>query len=196
MESVPRETVVRYWLDRELRKREDDPDVARLDTDAAVDALLREKPGVADVVWDRDDPDWYRLSIPRERFQRLRLVGGPPRLLWRALSPDGTVMGAAERVASEPAETLRRDTGVDVGTVLAYREALAAGETLDPLVIATRRGCAPWHVADGNHRAVAVGVRLLETGEYDPQLAFLAVAPNPVLRPALERLCGLVRRLR
>ena len=196
MESVPRETVVRYWLDRELRKREDDPDVARLDTDAAVDALLREKPGVADVVWDRDDPDWYRLSIPRERFQRLRLVGGPPRLLWRALSPDGTVMGAAERVAGEPAADLGRETGVDVETILGYRDALAAGEQLDPLVVATRQGCAPWHVADGNHRAVALGVRLVETGEYDPQPAYLAVAPNPVLRPALERLCGLFRRLR
>jgi hypothetical protein len=195
MEPVRREEVVRYWLEREVDKRESGPDPSTLTTDAAVDALLREKPGAADVIWDEEPVDWYRLELSRERFERLRLIGGPPRLLWRALAPEGTVMGAARRISAEPAAELETETGVDVGTILDYRDAIADGEALDPLVVATRQGCAPWYVADGNHRATALALRLLETDDYRPQPAYLVVAPNPVIRPAYERLCGLVRRL-
>jgi hypothetical protein len=96
-------------------------------------------------------------------------------------------------VATEAAPTLRAETGVDVDRILQYRDALAAGETLDPLVVGTRRGCAPWYVADGNHRATALALYRHETGRYEPQPAYLGIAPNPVLRPAYERACGAVR---
>lgn len=193
MEPVSREEVVRYWLEREVGEREGEPDPSTLDADAAVAALLREKPGVADAVWEGEA--WYRLELSRARFERLRLVDGPPRLLWRRLAPDGKVTSAARRIAGEPAGDLAAATGVDVDAVLAYRDALADGETLDPLVVATRRGCAPWHVVDGNHRATALALTLRETGRYDPQPAYLVVSPNPVVRPLVERLCGLARRL-
>jgi hypothetical protein len=195
MQPVRREEVVRYWLEREVDKRESGPDPSALTTDAAVDALLREKPGAADVIWDEEPANWYELELSRERFERLRLIGGPPRLLWRALAPNGTVMGAARRIAAEPAAELEAETGVDIGTILDYRDAIADGERPDPLVVATRQGCAPWYVADGNHRATALALRLVEVEDYRPQPAYLVVTPNPVLRPAYERLCGLVRRL-
>jgi hypothetical protein len=106
-------------------------------------------------------------------------------------------MGAARRVAdAETPEGLRTETGVDVGTILAYRDAIAAGESVGPLVVATRRGCAPWYVTDGNHRATARALRLVETDRYEPQPAFLGVGENSVLRPLRQRLCGLARRLR
>jgi hypothetical protein len=104
-------------------------------------------------------------------------------------------MGAARRIAAEPADELEAETGVDIGTILDYRADIADGETPDPLVVATRQGCAPWYVADGNHRATALALRLVETDDYRPQPAYLVVTPNPVLRPAYERLCGLVRGL-
>lgn len=195
MEPVSRATVVRYWLERELDKGEGEADASTLNTDAAVDALLREKPGAADVIWEDGPTDWYRLDLSRSTFEGLRLIGGPPRLLWQSLSPDGTVVGAARRIAAEPTSDLEAETGVDIGTILAYRDSLAAGRSLDPLIVATRRGCAPWYVADGNHRATALALHLLETDRYDPQPAYLVVTPNPVVRPLIERVCGFVRRL-
>jgi hypothetical protein len=195
MERVTSREVIRHWLEREVEKRTGGPDPEALDTTSAVDALLGYKPGAADVVW-RDGPvEWYRLDLDRAAFLDLRVVGGPPGLLWRALSPDGTIVGAARRVVDEPAETLAAETGVDVGTILSYRDAVAAGEALGPLVCGTRAGCAPWHVADGNHRATGRAVHLLETDAYEPQPAYLAVSANPVFGPIRERLCGLFRRL-
>jgi hypothetical protein len=197
VERVDRREIVRHWLDRERAKADDGlaTDVDAIPTEAAVGALLRDKPGVADVVW-RDPVRWYRLRLSRTAFEDLRLVAGPPGVTWHALSPDGTVVGAARRIAADPAADLQAATGVDVPAVRAYRDRIAAGEDVGPLVVATRRGCAPAHVVDGTHRATARALHLVETGDYDPQPAYVAVTPNPVVRPARERLCGLVRRLR
>lgn len=198
MERVSRSEVVRHWLRRETEKdgaSDATPDPDAISTDAAVAALLREKPGAADVVWETGATDWYRTELSQSRLDRLRLIGGPPRLLWQSLSPDGTVTAAARRVAAEPTATLRAETGVDIDRILKYRDALAAGDTLDPLVLGTRRGCAPCYVADGNHRATALALYRHETGRYDPQPAYLGITPNPVLRPAYERICGAARAL-
>jgi hypothetical protein len=190
--------VVRYWLEREAEKEGRRLEPAALSSAGALDALLNYKPGAADFIW-RDQPiDWYRLELDRMAFESLRVIGGPNGLLWRALSEDGTVMGAARRVAGGDPAALRTETGVDIAAIHEYRESIADPETepLGPLVVATRKGCSHWYVADGNHRATARGLYLVETGRYDPQPAFLAVGGNRVLRPLYERLCGLVRRLR
>lgn len=198
MEEVSQSEVIRYWLDRETAKRAGEVlEASELSCDEALDALLDRKPGTADFLWRHQPVQWYRLDLPRSAFEDLRVIGGPKGLLWRALAPDGTVTGAARRIAdAEAPETLRAETGVDVETILAYRDAIAAGEAVGLLVVATRRGCAPWYVADGNHRATARALHLLETGRYEPQPAFLGVGGNPVLRPLRQRLCGLLRRLR
>jgi hypothetical protein len=197
MEQVPQRQIVQYWLEREVEKAPGERvDPSALSTERAVDALLRYKPGAADVVW-RDQPiRWYRLDLPRARFEKLRLIGGPPGLLWHALSPEGTVLGAARRILDEPAEELEAETGVDVGAIDGYRERIAAGEDVGSLIVATRTGCVPWYVADGNHRATARACHLLDTGAYEPQPAYLAVGANPVLRPLYERVCGVLRRAR
>lgn len=197
VERVDRREIVRYWLEREYAKADDEgaSDVDAIPTEAAVDALLRYKPGVADVVW-RDPVRWYRLRLSRTGFESLRLVAGPPGVTWHALSPDGTVVGAARRIAAEPTADLQATTGVDVAAVRAYRDRIAAGEDVGALVVATRRGCAPTHVVDGNHRATARALYLVETGDYDPQPAYAAVTPNPVVRPAREHLCGVLRGMR
>lgn len=64
-----------------------------------------------------------------------------------------------------------------------------------PLVLSTPQGCVPTFVADGNHRAVALALRM-QSGDFTPQQAYLGVGANPVGRPLLERLCGIVRRTR
>lgn len=170
-------------------------DAGGLGADEVVDALLDLHPGAASFVW-RDRPiRWYRHDLARDEFDDLHVVGGPRGLRWQALSTDGTVRGAAERVAGEDAADLERETGVDVRTILAYRDAVAAGGDVGALVLTTPRGYTPWVVADGNHRATARALHLLETGEYDPQPAFLAVTANPVLKPLYERLGGVLHRV-
>lgn len=195
-ERVREERVLREWLAREIEHGAAAVDARPVPSNAAavLDALLSAKPGAAAFVW-RDRPiRWYRLALERDRFAALRPVDGPDDLLWRAASTDGTLFGVAERLHEEGAGPLE-SAGIDVEAIRAYRDDLAAGERFDPLIVRTRRGATPWFVADGNHRATAAALRSLETGRYEPVPAYVAVTANPVLRPALVRVRGLVQRL-
>lgn len=182
---VPREEVVRVWLARE-REGSEPPATAG----EAFDALLSENPGAAAFLW-RDAPHiCYRLSLSRARFDRLHVIEGPPELGWGALSPDGTVEGCARRIDRGDPERLARTTGVDAPLI--ERLSKGAGPT-DPLVLSTRRGAVPWHVADGNHRAVATALSLRRGADYEPIPAYLCVGANPVFGPLLQRARGLFR---
>lgn len=202
MERVPQDEAVRHWLRVEREKARtatddgsgtDPADVAELDPAAALDELLRRKPGAAAFVW-RDAPvDWYRVELSAETFLGLHVVAGPDGLYWRALSPDDTVRAAAERIRRADKAELAAETGVDVAKVLALRDAMP-GAADRALVLSTRRGCVPWTVADGNYRAVAKALYVLEGGAYAPQPAYLGVGANPVAAPLRERLCGRLRR--
>lgn len=192
---VPQDRVVRGWLERELGPSGRVPDGSR----AALDALLSEKPGAAGFVW-RDAPvEWYRIDLGETAFRELRPVPGPEDLLWRSVSTDGTLAGVAERIHESEGPGSDAGTaaaaGVNADALADYRAALARGDPLDPLVVHTRRGLTPWFVADGNHRAVAVELHRLETGDYEPVPAFLGVTANPVLGPLVDRVRGWIRRL-
>ncbi|WP_122091051.1 hypothetical protein [Halalkalicoccus subterraneus] len=180
---VPREAVVRAWLARE---HEGDPPST---ASGAFDALLTENPGAAAFLW-RDAPHaCYRLSLSRARFDRLHVIEGPPELGWGALSPDGTVEGCARRIDRGDPDRLARTTGVDVPAIERLSRELPDD---DPLVLSTRRGAVPWHVADGNHRAVATALSLRRGAGYEPRTAYLCVGANPILEPLLQRIRGLL----
>lgn len=196
LESVPETQVLRHWLAHEPHGRPDVPDSETVTDEEAVDALLSAKPGAASFVWRERPIDWYRTAIDRDRMVGLRPVGGPDDLLWRALSTDGTLLGVAERIHERGFDALSDETGVDLEAVATYRDRIADGEQFDPIVVRTRRGRTPWYVVDGNHRTTAVALHYLETGEYDPQPAYVAVTGNPLIRPVLDRVGGLVQRLR
>ncbi|WP_135826416.1 hypothetical protein [Halorussus ruber] len=191
MRRVPQVEVLREWLRVERSHPEVDwfP-IDSLDEREALDELLDRKPGAAAFVW-RDAPvEWYETTLTREEFADLRLVEGPPGLRWRALSPDGTILAAADRIARGNPGELAAETDVDVQTVLDFVEEMPDG----PLVVSTREGCVPRFVADGNHRAVAHALRM-RSGEFAPQRAYLGIGRNPVAEPLLERVCGVVRGL-
>ncbi|MFC7154394.1 hypothetical protein ACFQPA_02855 [Halomarina halobia] len=183
--------VVAHWLRLEPDASDDPSALSRAD---ALDALLTANPGAAAFVWQVRPATWYRLRLPRERFGRLRVIEGPEELGWHALSPDGTVLGAARRI-EEGTTRLPDSSTIDVDLVERLADDLARGEALPAVVATTRRGCAPTHVVDGNHRATATGLHLLRTGAYEPLEAYLGVGANPVLAPIRERLCGAARRL-
>lgn len=196
-ERVPEKQVVNHWLALELRAEGlDTRPLDGMDSTKALGELLDRKPGAAAFLWRARPVEWSRVTLSRREFERLELVGGPESLLWRALSPDGTVMGAATRIESGEPAALAAETGVDVDRILELTRALEAGEKLAALVLTKRRGSAPPRVADGNHRATAVCLHLLHTDEYRPQRAYLGIGANPVLAPLCQRVRGALARLR
>lgn len=192
-ERVPCDEVVRAWLARE-RGTPDEDSLEALSAEAALDALLRENPGAAAFLWYDAPLTCYRLTLSRDEFDRLYVVPGPEGLLWRALSPEGTVRGCAARIDRGDPERLARETGVDVPAIESLVASMPAVD--DPLVLSTRRGATPWYVADGNHRATAMALSMRRGGEYAPWSAYLCVGANPVLEPLVQRVRGLLRGLR
>lgn len=190
MKGVSRETVVRSWLEREWDKA--GRSSTKLSASEAYDALLTEKPGAAAFFW-RDAPvTCYRLVLSRAQFDRLHVVPGPDGLGWRALSPDGLIRGCARRIDRGDLDRLAHRTGIDVHAVADLTRESAPPTATEPLVLSTRRGAVPWHVADGNHRAVATALSLRRGASYEPRSAYLCVGANPVVRPFIQRLFGLL----
>lgn len=188
---VPRKEVLDTWLAHEWEKTERG-DPAALSESEALDALLTEKPGAAAFFW-RDTPvSCYRLTLSRARFDELHVVPGPDDLGWRALSPSGLIRECARRTARGDPDELARETGIDIHAI--ERLARDFPTPPEPLVLSTSRGKVPWHVADGNHRAVATALALRRGRSYEPVPAYLCVGANPVLKPLGERLCGLLGR--
>ncbi|WP_435157658.1 hypothetical protein [Haladaptatus sp. DFWS20] len=194
MTRVSQEHVIKRWLELECRK----PEVPSVDVDSltereALDALLNAKPGAASFIWREAPIEWQKLTLSRHSFERLRVVAGPGQLSWRALSPDETIRGAANRIvacASEDVDGLTAETGVDIERVLSFSNRLPDG----PLVLVDHPDCRPPRVADGNYRATARALNLIETDVYTPVRAYLGVPTRSTLKPLRNRLCELVRR--
>jgi hypothetical protein len=195
-ERVAEERVVKHWLTVERHTAgNDSAGLDAMNSREALDGLLKRKPGAAAFLWRARPVEWYYTTLSRTEFERLRVIDGPTGLGWRALSPDDTVLGAAKRIEREDPAPLMTQTGVDIERVCRLADALAAGDELPALVLTKRRGSGPPRIADGNHRASAAALHLLQTGEYRPQRVYLGIGANPVLRPLRQRLYDLFRRL-
>lgn len=193
--TVSEAHVVRYWLARERGVTDDPAGIGDLPFAAALDELLVRKPGAAAFLWRERPIQWYRVELTRAEFTDLHHVGGPQDLLWRNLSPDGSVLGTARRLHRDDSILAETDR-IDERRIRAFQRTLSRDGDLGALVVKTRRGYTPWFVVDGNHRAVAIALHLLESGEYDPIEAYLGVTANPVVGPFQQRLRGIIDRLR
>ncbi|WP_458207581.1 hypothetical protein [Haladaptatus sp. NG-SE-30] len=192
MTRVSQGTVLEQWLELERRKTETPPfDLESLSERELLDQLLDLKPGAASFIWREPPREWRRITLSRQAFERLRVVAGPDDMQWRALSPDGTILGAACRIRDSDPDQLTAETGIDVRHILSCRD----DPPDDPLVLVDRRDCRPPRVADGNYRATARALTLLETGQYEPVRAYLAICPNPVLDHLRRRACDLACRV-
>lgn len=199
MESVTRRTVIDHWLSLEARKHGDEltPEgVTKLSDAAAHEALLKRKPGAAAVFHAEPEPSWYRVELHERELRRLRYISGPSDALWGALADDRRLVGGARRLCRDDPDEVAAETGIDVEHVLADYDRVRRGEPVAAPVLITREGHAETRILDGNHRLTALAMWLVETGEYDRIDAYVGVRRNPVLRPLLERLRGLVDRRR
>ncbi len=191
-ERVTHAEVVRTWLARERRKRDAEPPDSGTAVGPMLDELLGYQPGAASVLW-RDAPfQWRKLNLERVTFDQLHVVEGPSALGWRALASDGRVTSIAAKLADlRPIETDLIDSpGLDLACV---RHLCDEGTRIDdPLVVTTRPGDVPLYIADGNHRAVAYALGLVEGRTYEPVPAFVGTGSAPVFARARERFRGWV----
>lgn len=197
-EPVPARRVIDHWLELEFAKptvADLDRPLERLSDSAANDALLEVKPGAASVFHEEPTADWYRLRLTRAELGRLRFIDGPADALWGALASDRSVLEGARSIRDGSTETLDAETGVDVDHIQRVATRVAAGESIDPPVLFTRRGRTPVRILDGNHRVTGYALAMLAGEPVDQLPAFLGVASNPIVRPALERIGGFVDRL-
>lgn len=185
--QVTRREVIDHWLTVEGY------DPAAMDTTERLAALLERKPGAAAFLWREQPVDWVLTRIEWDSFRQLRPIRGPDQLHWRRLSTDGTVLGGARRLQTDAHPPV---DGIDRETIDRYRDHVAAGRTIPPLIVRTVRGATPWYVVDGNHRATALAWHAVETGEYEPQPAYVAVTGRTAFQSGLDRLRGLFQRLR
>lgn len=173
MERVDQRTVVASWLERRGRSADVGSNLHPMVAERMlVSELLCRFPYEASFIWEHP-VEWYETTLSEAAFRELRVIEGPDGESWRKLSPDHTVLGAARRIAEEDIREPVDDVNVAHVRELAGR--FDAGGSREPLVLFKPAWDAAPYVADGNHRATAAALHLLQTNEYVPQPAFLAV---------------------
>lgn len=174
MQPVSLPDVARNWLRREERKPYRGGRAVEPDHDwAVVGDLFCRCPFQAAFV-RRYGVSWYRTELGREAFDRLRVIDGPPDESWRALSPDGTVRGAAERIRVEDLRGWFEDVDVDYVRRRAAGFGSETDEESERLTVFRPPGATPY-VADGNHYATAKALYLLDGGAFAEQPVYLGV---------------------
>ncbi len=192
VEDIDEATAVRHWLRVERDDAETDDG---LTDEEVLQSLMHNMPGPSAYIWQYRPADWYRITLTGDEFRQLRPVPCPDNHTWDALCDGGTIMDGARRIREESESYLKEETKVNVEKIRGYQQQLWNTVHLPPLVIGKRKGCHKPRVLDGNHRATAIALHLLENEEYIPIEAYIGIGANPVREPVRQRICFTVRRL-
>lgn len=171
MDRVSQDVAVRAWLAREFAKEGVPCDVESIDEEEALRLLVDYKPGASRFIWRGQPPYWYRTVLDREAFTGLSVI---PRSAWTRFSPDETVVGVARRMLDADIAVLTDETTIDLHGIAALADRLPNPERMGDLILLQRRKPGPVCVMDGNHRATATAFRLLQSGTYEGQRAYIA----------------------
>jgi hypothetical protein len=193
--------VIETWVAHELGKRDDpgavDGDLpfavnedwrARLSTGEKEQLLDAVTDGPAEVFWEHAPVDWYRATLSRAAFRRLRAPQWPEWVGWgTAAAPDGRLATVARRVRE--GESFEYVDGEYV------RELAAAGPWPVSGALVTLRQVPgdPPAMIDGTHRATAGLARLCRGGRYVPTTAYVGLK-RASLGMALASWVGRLRR--
>ena len=176
LEPVSESEVIRYWLREELDDAEDDSlDPDEPETEPALREELLERKPIASRAFGAKPADWYHADLSEAELRDLRVVVGPHDEDWRALSEDDRVESIARRIYdADDVAKLNDETPKDL------REVVELAENIDPegpesRLVVLKEGDDPAYVVDGNHRAVAHALYLIEGGEFEGQEAYLGV---------------------
>lgn len=179
MKRVPESEVVRHWLARDATQPDGGTTETPTTPERLVGDLLSHNPDAGSLFW-KHDIDWYRTTLSEAEFESLRVIDGPPDSDWQRATPDGTVSGVARRI--------RRGEAVPVDDEK-IREMRTDADSIagEGLILFRRNEFRTPHVVDGNHRATALALDLLEGGEYRPVDAYLGVKTASVTRSAFQQ---------
>lgn len=187
LRRVDREEVIRHWTTREFEKRGEATDALNnMDETALLDALMGRTSGENRPVWRPREVRWYHAVATEPQFRRLRIVHTPKGLGWDRVAPDHRVLTAARRIRDGE---VTDDTSpqVDVAAICRLAADLPEGDVED-LILTGAQTTAPPHVVDGNHRATAVALSLLETGRMPDLCVYVGIVTTRPLATLLAKL--------
>ncbi len=187
--QVSREAVIRHWLDREVAKRGESLATEEMDETTLLAALMDRTTGENRPLWHPDGTTWYHGVVDEALLRRLRTVAAPAGLGWRRVAPDGRVWTAARRIH----EGTVTDETTPLVDVTAIRRLAAAPAGIDDIVLVGRQTTAPPRVVDGNHRAVAAAVHVLDGGAMPDLEAYVGVIRTRPLTGLVEKARWLAR---
>lgn len=195
LRRVDREEVLRHWTAREFEKRGEATEALEaMDETALLDALMGRTSGENRPVWRPREVRWYHAPVSERQLRRLRVIHTPEGLGWDRVAPDGRVLTAARRIRDDE---VTDDTTQQVDVTKIRRLASELPErSLDDLVVVGAQTTAPPRVLDGNHRAVAVALSLLETGRTPDLHAYLGIVTTRPLWTLLAKVRWFLRGYR
>jgi len=177
-EAVPRRRVLCQWYARECEKN--GRDAAACDPRDRPESELLEP--IIDAAGDgarpicTDRARWYRVRLTAPEFECLRVIECPEGRCWNRVAPDDRLLTAARVLRRTDAGVPRRLIDRQYILELADRNIdMESATRRDPVVLFSRCDDPPPRLIDGNHRATATALGLLESGRYDGLHAYLGV---------------------
>ena len=179
-EHVDREEPLRHWLSKELEEEgsegANDPSADDIESAAElVEQLVVRKP-IAHAIFNENDLDWFFVDLRAEELSELHVIKGPEDEDWRAVADDGTLESVARRIhEADDVERLHERAPKDLIEVVELAEEGPDERDSSPFVVVQEEGSDAPYVADGNHRAAALLLRILRDDERPRQAAYVGV---------------------
>jgi hypothetical protein len=178
---VPRGEPLTHWLSKELEHEE--MSVEDLGSEAEViEQLVLRKP-IAHSIFNENDLDWYAVDLTAEDVRELHVVKGPPDEDWRAVAEDRSIESVARQIRdADDVERLHENVPKDLIEVVELADQPPDERDSSPFVVVQEDVSDAPYVADGNHRAAALVLRILR-GEQDGDLrqpAYVGVPSDSV----------------
>ena len=179
--SVLREEPLTHWLSKELEH--DEMAVEDLGSEAeVVEQLVVRKP-IAHSIFNENDLDWYVVDLTPEDLRQLHVVKGPPDEDWRAVAEDRSIESVARKIRdADDVERLHENAPKDLIEVVELADESPDERDSSPFLVVQEDAADAPYVADGNHRAVALLLRVLRD-EHDGDLrqpAYVGVPSDSV----------------
>ncbi len=173
-EPVSREEPLGHWLSKELEG--DETSVEDLGSaDELVEQLVVRKP-IAHTVFNENDLDWFFVDLRAEELSELHVVKGPENEDWRAVTDDGTLESVARRIhEADDVARLHEESPKDLVEVVELADEPPEERDTSPFVVVQEEDADAPYVADGNHRAAALLLRIIRDDERPRQAAYVGV---------------------
>lgn len=190
-QRVSEDRVIADWLRLEQQKEEiaSSTEIASLSPEERIDALrhLWSPPR-----WDSDglSRTWYRVDLTERLLRSVRHA-------WGVFGVPGTVLDLARAIRQKHPEPKWRRALAEHPDLVSEVEAIAEDlpETPDGKLILEAGFRRPPMLIDGNHRATALALYLLRTGEFVPMEAYIGFPERAALSSVVGRTLLRIQRL-